>query len=589
MEHLIVDIKEALKNLFQIEAGKELQIQRTRKEFKGDYSINVFPWVKQVRKSPDEMARLIGDYLIQNNSNIESYEVIKGFLNITLTNNALINSFISFSINIPKPSLSLPEKILIEFSSPNTNKPLHLGHIRNNLLGDSITKILASKPNNQVIKVNLVNDRGIHICKSMLAWKKWGNNITPSMAGKKGDKLVGDFYVLFDKEYKKQVNELIEQGFSLEEAEKKAPLILEAQEMLQKWEQDDIETRQLWKKMNEWVYKGFEDTYAKLGIQFDKIYYESETYQLGKKYVLEGLDKGLFYKKDDGSVWVDLKDNGLDEKLLLRADGTSVYITQDIGTAILRYKEYMPDKMIYVVGNEQIYHFQVLKLVLKKLGFDWADKIHHLSYGMVELPEGKMKSREGTVVDADDLIEELNIEAKKISNELGKLKDEDPNYIEKATQTIALAALKYYILKVDPEKNMLFNPKESIDFDGNTGPFILYTYTRIQSLIRKAKELNIDFNTPSICSLNDKEKEIIKMCLESSNILDEAIEKYSPARIANYVYALCKEYNQFYQQYPIIKEENIQVRNLRLTISDKVAEIIKYLFSILGINVIDKM
>jgi len=357
MEQVLVEIKKALKELFQIEAGKELQIQRTRKEFKGDYSINVFPWVKQIRKSPDEIARLIGEYLIINASIVESYEVIKGFLNITLTNEALFTNFANFSINNPKTSSFAPEKIVIEFSSPNTNKPLHLGHIRNNLLGDSISRILAHRTSNNVIKVNLVNDRGIHICKSMLAWKLWGNNITPSTAGKKGDKLVGDFYVLFDKEYKKQITELIQQGLTKEEAEKKAPLILEAQEMLQKWEQNDDETRQLWEKMNEWVYSGFNDTYAKLGIHFDKIYYESETYQLGKKYVTEGLEKGIFFKKNDGSIWVDLTADGLDEKLLLRADGTSVYITQDIGTAILRYNEFKPDKMIYVVGNEQIYHF----------------------------------------------------------------------------------------------------------------------------------------------------------------------------------------------------------------------------------------
>lgn len=576
--------KKALKELFNIEAGKELQIQTTRKEFKGDLSINVFPWVKKINKHPEEIANKIGKYLLENYPEFESFEVIKGFLNISFSNYYILSKF----ENIVNNSNKTPQKILIEFSSPNTNKPLHLGHIRNNLLGDSISKIL-QVAGNEVIKVNLVNDRGIHICKSMLAWKKWGKGITPEQAGKKGDKLVGDYYVLFDKEYKKQINELINKGLTKEEAEKKAPLIVEAQEMLLKWEQGDEATLLLWKQMNEWVLAGFEKTYKKLGITFDKVYYESENYQLGKKYVLEGLEKGIFFKKEDGSIWVDLSDDALDNKLLLRSDGTSVYITQDIGTAILRYNEYHPDKMIYIVGNEQNYHFKVLKLVLKKLGFDWADKIFHLSYGMVELPAGKMKSREGTVVDADDLIDELISQARKISLELGKLHDASLNEFNASTQTIALAALKYFILKVDPEKNMLFNPKESIDFDGNTGPFILYTYTRIKSLLRKAKIAGINFSSFKTTHLGEKEKYLIKLCIESKNIINEAAEKYNPAKVANYIYTLCKEYNQFYQQVPILKEENEEIRKLRLKISLQVSEILKYQLNILGIDIIERM
>lgn len=585
MEELLLNaVKQALNELFKIEVGKECQIQKTRKEFKGDYTINVFPWVKQIRKSPDEIAKLIGDFLVSKYSPMESYEVVKGFLNISFSHSYILQQLINFESNSNKTH----QKILIEFSSPNTNKPLHLGHIRNNLLGDSVSNILQAA-GNEVIKVNLVNDRGIHICKSMLAWQKWGNGTTPQQAGKKGDKFVGDYYVLFDKEYKKQINELIEKGFNKEAAEKKAPLILEAQEMLRQWEQGNEEIRQLWKKMNEWVYVGFNDTYAKMGIRFDKIYYESETYQLGKKYVIEGLEKGIFFQKEDGSVWIDLTQEGLDEKLLLRSDETSVYITQDIGTAILRYNEYHPDKMIYVVGNEQNYHFHVLKLILKKLGFDWADQIYHLSYGMVELPEGKMKSREGTVVDADDLMDELMNESRRISQELGKLQNISGQEFNESTQIIAMAALKYFILKVDPEKNMLFNPKESIDFDGNTGPFILYTYTRIKSLLRKANEAGINYSSLNIHDLGEKEKDLIKLCIESKNVIAEAADKYSPAKIANYIYALCKEYNQFYQQVPVLKEENEEIKKLRLKISIQVADILKGQLKNLGIDVIERM
>ena len=592
MEALLIEaIKKTLKELYNIEAGNELQLQKTRKEFKGDYTINVFPWIKQIRKAPNITADEIGTFLKQNYSElIESYEVVNGFLNITLFNSYFFDAFNQRFDELINSEIQhiKKQKIVIEFSSPNTNKPLHLGHIRNNLLGDSIANILKTA-GHEIIKVNLVNDRGIHICKSMLAWQKWGNGVTPETTGKKGDKLVGDFYVLFDKEYKKQINELIEQGLSKEDAEKKAPIIIEAQEILRKWENEDQETRKLWKQMNEWVYKGFDDTYKKLTIQFDKIYYESETYQLGKKYIIEGLEKGIFFKKDDGSIWIDLTSDGLDEKLLLRADGTSVYITQDIGTAVLRYNEFKPDKMMYVVGNEQNYHFQVLKLILKKLGFQWADNIYHLSYGMVELPEGKMKSREGTVVDADDLIDELVNESKNISLELGKLTDISEQEFLESTQKIALAALKYFILKVDPEKNMLFNPKESIDFDGNTGPFILYTYTRIKSLLRKAEESGINYTDINLTTINEKENELIKLFIESKNVIIEASQKHSPAKIANYVYALCKEYNQFYQQVPILKEEDPDIRKFRLKISYQIASLIKIMLENLGIKVIERM
>jgi arginyl-tRNA synthetase len=579
-------VRQSLKDLFQIEAEEEFQLQKTRKEFKGDYTVNVFPWVKQIRKAPDDIARQIGDYLHKNADIVAEYEVVKGFLNISLTDKAFLDKLVFYQNTQVNKSTS--SKIVIEFSSPNTNKPLHLGHIRNNLIGESVSRILKAA-GYEVIKVNLVNDRGIHICKSMLAWQKWGNGITPETAGKKGDKLVGDFYVLFDKEYKKQIKEWMDGGLSKEEAEKKAPLMLEAQEMLLKWEHGDDEIMSLWKTMNQWVYKGFDNTYKKLGIEFDKIYYESETFKLGKKYVMEGLQKGVFYKKEDGSIWVDLTPDGLDEKLLLRADGTSVYITQDIGTAVMRYESYKPDKMLYVVGNEQNYHFQVLKLVLKKLGFAWAENIKHLSYGMVELPEGKMKSREGTVVDADDLIDELVHEAYMLSMELGKLKDEAPEKINEATHTIAMAALKYFILKVDPEKNMLFNPKESVDFDGNTGPFILYTYSRIKSLIRKAEETGIVFKTFNVSRCSEKEKELIKLYIEFSQTLTESAGIYSPAKLANYIYAMAKEFNQYYQQVPILKEEDKNIREYRLYLSNCLAELIKSALTLLGIGTLEKM
>lgn len=579
------NVVEAFLKCYSIDVANEIAIQKTRKEFAGDYTINVFPWVKQIRKSPDEIAQTIGNYLKSNFSHITSFEVIKGFLNFTLSNDFLLTEAFKNQAVLSNKR----QRILVEFSSPNTNKPLHLGHVRNILLGDSISKIL-TKNNHEVIKVNLVNDRGIHICKSMLAWQKWGNNCSPQSLNVKGDKLVGDYYVLFDKEYKSQVEELVLQGQKRELAEKNAPLIIEAQEMLRKWEEGDSEIRKIWEMMNQWVYEGFDKTYDLLGVKFDKIYYESETYELGKQYVLEGLSKGVFYKKEDGSVWINLTNEGLDEKLLLRSDGTSVYITQDIGTAILRYNEYLPDLMIYVVGNEQNYHFQVLKLVLKKLGFEWADRIYHLSYGMVELPDGKMKSREGTVVDADELINELINYSKELSLELGKLSEGTEEEFKIGITRIALAALKYFILKVDPEKNMIFNPKESIDFDGNTGPFLLYTYSRIKSLIRKAKDLQLSIDTGNLyVHYNEKERELIKWLLEYNSVIKESALTYNSAKLANYVYYLCKEFNQYYQTYPILKEENDLYRNFRLQLSLKISEVIKESLSLIGVETIEKM
>lgn len=584
MEELLKqDIARAFEQCYNLTVGEDLTIQKTRKEFVGDYTINVFPWVKQIRKSPEEIAQTIGNHLLNNCPYITEFQVIKGFLNLCIHPQTIIEQ----AFKEPTVLQAKQQKILIEFSSPNTNKPLHLGHIRNNLLGNSISLILSNY--HDVVKVNLVNDRGIHICKSMLAWQKWGNGQTPENSNIKGDKLVGDYYVLFDKEYKKQIEQLVADGYSKEEAEKKAPLMLEAQKMLRKWEQGNEKIRNLWKTMNQWVYDGFDTTYQKLGITFDKIYYESETYELGKQYVLKGLSDGVFYQKPDGSVWVDLTGDGLDEKLLLRADGTSVYITQDIGTAVLRYNEFKPDRMIYVVGNEQNYHFQVLKLVLKKLGFAWADSIYHLSYGMVELPEGKMKSREGTVVDADDLIAELEHEARAIALQSGKLKDDDEAAFQKGIEKIAAAALKYFILKVDPEKNMTFNPQESIDFDGNTGTFILYTYARIQSILNKANEQNIAIQKPESTDINDKERELLLLLIDYNNVVAEAASQFNPAKIANYVYSLSKEFNQYYQAYPILKEEHSDVRNFRLFLSLRIAETIQRCLNLLGIDTIDKM
>jgi len=576
----------------QLAEEKTIQIQRTRKDFEGDFTLVVFPLLRVSKKPPEQTAGEIGEFLKREVSEIKDYNVIKGFLNLVVDNDFWI-SFLNSSgknKNFGFKNVANPQKILIEYSSPNTNKPLHLGHIRNNLLGYSVAKILETQ-GHEVVKVNLVNDRGIHICKSMLAWQKWGNQIDPEKAHKKGDHLVGDFYVKFDQEYKKEVNALLEKGISEEEAKKNAPLILEAQEMLRKWEARDPEVISLWKEMNRWVLDGFDITYNNLGVDFDKVYFESDTYKLGKELVLEGLEKGIFYKKVDGSVWADLSDEGLDEKLLLRSDGTSVYMTQDLGTARQRYTDFNADDLIYVVGNEQNYHFKVLQILLNKLGFNWAEHIHHLSYGMVELPEGKMKSREGTVVDADDLMEEMVQTAASMSKELGKLESFGTDEKNNIIKTIGLGALKYFILKVDPKKSMTFNPKESIDFNGNTGPFIQYTYTRIQSLIKKAKAKEIDIpaeitRKPEISS---KELELIKIIHQYPEILTESAANFSPAVIANYVYDLAKEYNQFYHDHPIVSEEKTNVSQFRLLLSKQVGIIINSGMNLLGIAVPERM
>ncbi len=580
----------AIENLYsQTIDIKQVQIQKTKKDFNGDYTVNVFPFLKISRKSPEQTATEIGEFLKHNSKEINNFEVIKGFLNISFSNSFWINKLNETLLPIQTNTID-KKNILIEYSSPNTNKPLHLGHIRNNLLGHSLSEILKEN-GNKVTMVNLVNDRGIHICKSMLAWQKWGNNITPVEAIKKGDKLVGDFYVLFDKEYKKQISDLLSKGKTQKEAENEAPLILEAREMLQKWEAHDTEVLELWNKMNGWVYAGFEKTYNELGITFDKIYYESKTYGLGKDEVLKGVTTGALIKKEDNSICADLTSDGLDEKVLLRSDGTSVYMTQDIGTAIMRKNEFNADEMVYVVGNEQNYHFQVLKLVIKKLGYNWSDKISHLSYGMVELPEGKMKSREGTVVDADELIEEMYSTAKSISEELGKLDGIPENEKEEIIRMVGLGALKYFILKVDPKKNMVFNPKESIDFDGNTGPFIQYTHARIKSVIRKANEagINIPKNISENTEINENEKSIIKLITDYNNIVFEASSELNPAIIANYTYSLVKEYNHFYHNCSILKEENSEIQSFRLLLSNSTAIKIKDSMKLLGINVPERM
>jgi len=579
----------AINNLYSQNVDiKLVQVQKTKKDFNGDYTINVFPFLKISKKPPEQTATEIGNYLKIKILEINSFEVIKGFLNISFSNSFWVNKLNNIS-NIDSENIE-HQNILIEYSSPNTNKPLHLGHVRNNLIGHSLSEILKANGNN-VTKVNLVNDRGIHICKSMLAWQKWGNGITPEKANKKGDKLVGDFYVLFDKEYKKQVADLISNGKTKEEAEKNAELIIEAREMLKKWEANDSDIFELWNKMNGWVYIGFEQTYKLLGITFDKTYYESQTYGLGKDEVIKGVATGELIKKEDNSICADLTEDGLDEKVLLRSDGTSVYITQDIGTAIMRKKEFNADKMIYVVGNEQNYHFQTLKIVLKKLGYEWYDTISHLSYGMVELPEGKMKSREGTVVDADDLIQEMFDTAKTISLELGKLEGLTEKEIEQIIKIVGLGALKYFILKVDPKKNMLFNPVESIDFNGNTGPFIQYTYARIKSVLRKANDLGFAVNKSvgENIEINEIEKSIIKQIVNYNNIVSDAANELNPSIIANYIYMLAKDYNLFYHDYSILKEENEEKRNFKLLLSDITATKIKNCMSLLGIDVPERM
>lgn len=594
MELIIINsIKEILIELYQFDGSIDKSaLQRTKKEFEGDYTIVVFPFVKWAKKSPEQIASEIGTHLEKKLPDlIDSLNVVKGFLNITISKKYWID-YLQSSLLSKEPLSKKDHKdiTLIEFSSPNTNKPLHLGHIRNNLLGCAVANILEAAGNN-VVRVNLVNDRGIHICKSMLAWQKFGNGETPETSGLKGDHLVGKYYVEFDKHFKEEVKSLIEKGIDEESAKQNTSLLLEAQEMLKKWEDGDSETRDLWSMMNQWVYNGFEKTYQRLGIHFDKTYYESDTYLLGKALVDEGLKKGQLYQKEDGSVWVDLTEEGLDEKLLLRSDGTSVYMTQDLGTAQLRYEEFHPNEMIYVVGNEQNYHFDVLKLVLsKKLNKPFGETIYHLSYGMVELPEGKMKSREGTVVDADDLMESMFQEAKASTEELGKFNFEEKE-AHRLYEMIGIGALKYFILKVDPKKNMLFNPAESIDFNGNTGPFIQYTHARIKSLLRKSAENNIETNTltNSYNLLSNNEIEIIKVIKEYENILKSAAENHSPALLANYIFELAKEFNRFYQENPIFKEENETLRIIRLQLSQVCAQIIQKGMKLLGIEVPEKM
>jgi arginyl-tRNA synthetase len=591
---ILLLVEQALQHLYGEEIYQNpLQVQKTRKEFEGDMTVVLFPLVKSLRKSPEQIGKEIGDYLLNSSSVIESYNVVKGFLNLKIGVQYWLEKLNEifqqkdFWKVIPDEKADL---MMIEYSSPNTNKPLHLGHVRNNLLGWSIAQIQEAN-GWKVVKTNLVNDRGIHICKSMLAWKLFGNGETPQSSGLKGDHLVGKYYVLFDQAYKQQVKELVEKGWNEEEAKKSAPLMQEAQKMLLAWENNDPEVRKLWETMNGWVYEGFNETYRKLGINFDKIYYESETYLVGKKIVEEGLANGIFYRRPDGSVWADLREEGLDEKLLLRSDGTSVYMTQDIGTAKVRYDDFPIKKMVYVVGNEQNYHFQVLSILLDKLGFEWGKSLVHFSYGMVELPDGKMKSREGTVVDADDLIDEMLQTARDTSEELGKLDGCSPEEIENIVRMVALGALKYFILKVDPRKNMTFNPKESIDFNGNTGPFIQYTHARIRSVLRKADEQSISFGKMNNLHLllSEKERYLIQLLTEFPEVVKEAGNEFNPALIANFLYELVKEYNQFYHDYSILKEENTDLRNFRLVLSFAIAEVIKNGMALLGIEVPERM
>ncbi len=571
----------------------KIQLQKTRKEFEGDFTFVVFPFLSLSRKRPEETAQEIGEALAANQPLVASFNVVKGFLNIVIATSYWIDLLGTIDNSEKWGTKEADENsplVMVEYSSPNTNKPLHLGHIRNNLLGYALSNIIAAN-GNRVVKTNIVNDRGIHICKSMLAWQKWGNGETPASSGKKGDHLIGDYYVAFDKHYKAELSELMAGGMSKEEAEAASPLMAEAREMLVKWEASDSEVRQLWETMNGWVYEGFDETYRKLGVGFDKIYYESDTYLVGKETVLEGLEKGIFYRRDDESVWADLSNDGLDEKLLLRSDGTSVYMTQDIGTAQLRFRDYPIDKMVYVVGNEQNYHFQVLSLLLDKLGFSWGKGLVHFSYGMVELPEGKMKSREGTVVDADDLMEEMIATARETSAELGsKLGDLSEEEIADINRIIGLGALKYFMLKVDARKNMLFNPKESIDFNGNTGPFIQYTYARTRSIERKAAEAGINVDIAQVpATISEKECSIIRMLNEFPAVVRQAGSDYSPSGIANYAYELAKEYNQFYHDFSILREEDTAAKSFRILLTRNVGKVIKIAMNLLGIEVPERM
>lgn len=591
------EVVSAIKDLYGTEIDASLaQLQKTRKEFKGHLTLVTFPFLKISRKSPEQTAQEIGEWLSKNSKYIAGFNVVKGFLNLEIATSCWLELLSEINTTpeygTRKPTEGSP-LIMVEYSSPNTNKPLHLGHIRNNLLGFSISEILQANGNN-VIKTNIVNDRGIHICKSMLAWKKWGNGETPESTGEKGDHLVGRFYVLFDKHYREELNKLQEEkGLTKEEAEAQSSLMAEAREMLRLWENGDSETVELWKTMNSWVYAGFDKTYKVLGVDFDKIYYESETYLEGKQEALRGLEEGVFFKKEDNSVWADLSNDGLDQKLLLRGDGTSVYMTQDIGTAKLRYDDYHIDRMIYVVGNEQNYHFQVLAILLDKLGFKFGKDLVHFSYGMVELPKGmgRMKSREGTVVDADDLIEEMVATARETSDELGKLDNCTDDEANNIARIVGLGALKYFILKVDPKKNMVFNPKESIDFNGNTGPFIQYTYARIQSVLRKSADVGIVISDTlnNKIELTEKEESLIQLLSEFGSIVKQAGDEYSPAVIANYIYELVKEYNQFYHDHSILKEENEDIRNFRLVLSKNISLTVKKGMQLLGIEVPDRM
>jgi arginyl-tRNA synthetase len=587
-------IREAVVNLFKCEVNGDLiQIQETRKDFRGDFTLVVFPLLRFSKNTPEKTGEMIGEYLVRESSFVSGFNVIKGFLNLEISNKWWVEIFgkmVQESSHIEASKVTSPEIILVEYSSPNTNKPLHLGHIRNNLLGFSLYRIL-SACGHKVIKTNIVNDRGIHICKSMLAWQKFGNGETPESSGMKGDHLVGKYYVLFDKEYKLQVEALIQSGMPENEAKNNAQMMREAREMLLKWEAGDEEVVSLWKLMNSWVYAGFDETYKKLGVDFDKIYYESETYKLGKDIVLEALNRNILYRNEDTSIWADLSAEGLDQKLLLRSDGTAVYMTQDLGTAVVRHEEYKFNKNIYVVGNEQNYHFQVLRAILKRMGYSWADGLIHFSYGMVELPEGRMKSREGTVVDADDLIAEMQETARTVSTELGKLSNFSDDEKEEIFRKIGLGALKYYILKVDPKKNMTFNPSESIDFNGNTGPFIQYTYARIKSVFRKAEEMQIAINIESLnaTGAGQKEMDLIKLLRQFPIIVSTAAKEYSPALIANYCYDLSKEFNQFYHDFTILGEENPEIRNFRLLLSRVTSEILFEGMWLLGIEMPERM
>ena len=602
-QQIAAAVSAALAELYgQQVPADSIQLQKTKREFEGHLTLVVFPYLKVSRKKPEDTAREIGDYLVKNSDAVSAYGVVKGFLNLTVASAKWLELLADIHADEQYGLTAADEKsplVMVEYSSPNTNKPLHLGHVRNNLLGWSVAQIAAAN-GNRVVKTNIVNDRGIHICKSMLAWQKFGNGETPESSGKKGDHLIGDYYVAFDKHYRQEVSELTQQlmqqeGLSEEDAtaraKNEAPLIREAHDMLVKWEQGDPEVRALWRQMNEWVYAGFDETYRALGVSFDKIYYESDTYLEGRELVLQGLEKGIFFRKEDGSVWADLTDKGLDEKLLLRADGTSVYMTQDIGTAKMRFRDFPIDKMVYVVGNEQNYHFQVLSILLDELGFEWGKDLVHFSYGMVELPNGKMKSREGTVVDADDLVAEMVRQARQTADEAGKFEDMTEEERSEVARIVGMGALKYFLLKVDARKNMLFNPEESIDFNGNTGPFIQYTYARIRSILRKAAEAGLDCtHLPAAgCELSTKEEEIVARVADFAAVVRQAGQDYSPSVIANYCYDLVKEYNQFYHDFSVLREEDEAKRQFRLVLSANVAKVVRLGMGLLGIEMPERM